>query len=62
MNREDIMEVFIELSKSQGLYSRLVNQLLDLRDNDPMAYNDYMTELESHNFKDVVDLILYIES
>lgn len=56
------MEVFIELSKSQGLYSRLVNQLLDLRDNDPMAYNDYMTELESHNFKDVVDLILYIES
>lgn len=62
MSREEIMETLIELSKSQGTYTRLVNQLLDLRDNDPIAYNDCMTELESHDFKDPIDLILYLES
>lgn len=56
------MEALLELSKSQGTYTRLVNQLLDLRETDPQAYDDYMSVLEKLNFKDVVDLILYLES
>lgn len=62
MNRVQIMEVILNLSHSQGLYSRIARHLINLRDNDPEAYDDAMRNLEAQNFKDSVDLILYLES
>ena len=58
MKREEIMETIKILASSQGLYSRLYRDLMAL---DEDKYNEVMTELESQNFKDRVDLIMYIE-
>ena len=58
MKREEIMETIKSLASSQGLYSRLYRDLMAL---DEEKYNEVMTELESQNFKDGVDLIMYIE-
>lgn len=58
MKREEIMETIKTLASSQGLYSRLYRDLMAL---DEDEYNEVMTELESQNFKDGVDLIMYIE-
>lgn len=58
MKREEIMETIKTLASSQGLYSRLYRDLMEL---DEDKYNEVMTELESQNFKDAVDLIMFIE-
>ena len=58
MKREEIMETIKILASSQGLYSRLYRDLMAL---DEEKYNEVMTELESQDFKDGVDLIMYIE-
>ena len=58
MNREEMRQVFEDLAMSQGLYGRL------LRDIDEMDEEDrekVWSDLESQNFKDAVDLIMYIE-
>lgn len=61
MTRNDILKVFRDLANSQGFYGRLLRALENAKKNDYEAYDAYMTELESKNFTDAVDLILYIE-
>ena len=58
MKREEIMETIKTLASSQGLYSRLYRDLMAL---DEDKYDEIMTELESQNFQNAVDLIMYIE-
>ena len=58
MKREEIMETIKTLASSQGFYGRLYRKLMEL---DEEKYDEVMTELESQNFKDGVDLIMYIE-
>lgn len=58
MKREEIMETIKSLASSQGFYGRLYRKLMEL---DEEKYNEVMTELESQNFKDGIDLIMYIE-
>lgn len=58
MKREEIMETIKSLASSQGLYSRLYRNLMEL---DEEKYNEVMTELESQNFQNAVDLVMYIE-
>ena len=53
MNREQILNNIRMLSNSQEFYDKLYN---DIKDNDEAL--DY---LEQQNFKDVVDLILFLE-
>lgn len=62
LKRNDILEIFKDFSKSQGFYGRLLNNLNDLKENDLSTYEKYMKNLEDHEFKDAVDLVLYIES
>ena len=53
MNKEEILKAVESLSHSQGFYCRLYNALQD---------NDEALEyLSNQNFKDVVDLILFLE-
>ena len=59
MKREEIMETIKSLASSQGLYGRLYGDLMELDDDE---YDEVMTELESQNFKDGVDLVMFIES
>ena len=58
MKREEIMETIKSLASSQGLYGRLYRDLMEL---DEDEYEQVMLELESQNFKDEVDLVMFIE-
>lgn len=61
MNREQILDAFRTLSRSQGCYGRILRSLNEVKENDPQAYENYMTVLESKNFKDTVDLVMFYE-
>lgn len=62
MNREQIMEAIRQLAHSQGSYSRFYRDLCEMRDNEPERFDKAMTMLEEKNFKDTVDLVMYLES
>lgn len=61
MTREDILDTIRELSKSQGLYSRLYESLTRLEVIDPEQYELIMEHLRQQHFKDPVDLVTYFE-
>ncbi len=56
MNKEQILNTIKKLGRSQGFYSRLYNALINGEG------DDFLNELEKQNFKDSVDLVLYLES
>lgn len=62
MNREQIMQVIRMLAKSQGFYSRLLENLMEMRDERPDELDNYLSLLESKNFQDELDIVLYFES
>ena len=58
MNRKEIMSNLNRLAKCQGYYTRLVNMINEMSEED---YNVFMEELESKNFDSPIDIILYFE-
>ena len=59
MNKEQIMNTLKSLAQSQGFYGRIVNELESLSE----ANRDmYLEGLEKQNFKDAVDLVIFMES
>ena len=58
MKRDEILETIRSLAQSQGSYGRL---LQDLENMSKELYNTVMADLEAQNFKDAVDLVMYIE-
>lgn len=54
MNKDQILEAIRTLSYSQGSYGRLYEYILE--------NNEILEELEKQNFKDVLDMVLYLES
>ena len=61
MKREQIINTIKNLSLSQGFYGRLYRAIEDAKENNPDAYESFMEELESQNFSDAVDLVIYLE-
>lgn len=61
MKRIDIINTIRQLARSQGYYCRLYDQLMYIAKNDPIAFNEYMAELEGKNFKGALDVVLYFE-
>ncbi len=53
MKKDDILKSIESLSNSQGFYCRVLNAVKE----NPLI----LDELEEQNFKDVVDLVLYLE-
>lgn len=53
MNKDEILKAINSLASSQGFYGRLYTHILD----NP----EYLNYLESMHFKDIVDLVLYLE-
>lgn len=58
MDRNQIMDTFRSLARSQGFYGRLVRQIESLSESDR---DTLMSSLEEKNFVDSVDLVMYIE-
>lgn len=61
MKIDEILDVIAGLAKSQGFYGRLLENLLKIRDNSPDDWESVVTDLESLNFKDPLDVVLYFE-
>lgn len=61
MNRNEILTAIAELAYSQGFYGRLLNNLLEMRENDPDTFDVTMTMLEEQNFGDRLDMVLFFE-
>ena len=58
MKREQILDTFRSLARSQGFYGRLLEAI------DRLTYEereDYLTALEEQNFSDALDLVLFVE-
>jgi hypothetical protein len=58
MKREEILNTFRQLAQGQGFYGRLLNSLEEANEE---SRESFLKELEGQNFKDPVDLVLYIE-
>ena len=58
MNREQILDAFRSLARSQGFYGRLLAKIDSV---DEETRDAFLTDLESRNFRDVVDLVMWIE-
>lgn len=54
MNKEQILDAIYSLAHSQGFYGRLYEAIQE--------DDSILEELESQNFSDVVDLVLYLET
>ena len=54
MTREEILENIKMLAKSQGFYGRVLRAIEE--------DDSIIDTLEEQNFKDVIDLVLYLES
>ena len=58
MKREQILKLFKSLAQSQGYYGRL---LAELNDADEEVRENFWQHMENQNFKDELDVILYLE-
>jgi hypothetical protein len=57
MTKEQILSLIRKLASSQGFYSRLYQFLSDKTEDS----EEYLNHLSEQNFKDDIDLILYLE-
>ena len=57
MNRQEILDAIKFLAPSQGSYKRLYDILSDKSSES----EEFLDKLESLNFKDTVDLVMYLE-
>ena len=61
-NIVQVIEVIKSLANSQGFYQRMLERILYIEANEPEQYESFKNEMESQNFKDAVDVVLYLES
>ena len=61
MSREQIIGAIKSLASSQGFYSRLYRDFMELFNNDADRYDEVMSYLEEQNFGDAVDMVMFFE-
>ena len=61
MKMKEIKETIKLLASSQGFYGRLLASMETMEEMFPQDYEKLAEELESQNFQNAVDLIMYIE-
>lgn len=61
MKMKEIKETIKSLASSQGSYGRLLASIETMEEMFPQDYEKLAEELESQNFQNAVDLIMYIE-
>ena len=62
MKMNEIINVIEMLSHSQGFYGRLLRSILELKQENEIEYNELKNYLESQNFSDTIDVVLFFES
>lgn len=61
MKRQEILEAIRLLARAQGFYGRLYERLLETQQEDYDTYDEFMQALERLDFKDSLDLVMYLE-
>lgn len=61
MKIKEIKETIKSLASSQGFYGRLLASMETMEEIFPQDYAELVEELESQNFQNAVDMILYFE-
>lgn len=61
MKMNEIISVIEMLSHSQGFYGRLLRSIYELKQENEKEYNELKNYLESQNFSDSLDVILFFE-
>ena len=61
MKMKEIKETMKSLASSQCFYGRLLASIETMEEMFPQDYKKLAEELESQNFQNAVDLIMYIE-
>ena len=61
MKIEEIKSTIKSLASSQGSYGRLLASMETMEKMFPKDYEEVVKELESQNFQNAVDLVMYFE-
>ena len=61
MKMNEIISVIEMLSHSQGFYGRILRSIYELKQENEKEYNELKNYLESQNFSDSLDVILFFE-
>lgn len=57
----DVINILIELSYSQGFYGRLLRDLSEIKECEPERFDLIVTEIESQEFTNALDVVMYFE-
>lgn len=62
MDIEQIMAAIRSLAESQGFYGRLYENMQSVQANDPEQWAEIKETLEAQNFKDSLDMVMFLET
>ena len=57
----DVIDVLVQLSYSQGFYGRLLRDIGELKKYEPEHFKMFVEEIESQNFRTALDVVMYFE-
>lgn len=57
----DVIDIINTLSHSQGFYGRLLRDIYELKRYEPEMFAMFVDEIESKNFTNVLDIVMYFE-
>lgn len=57
----DVIDIIDTLSHSQGFYGRLLRDIYELKKYEPEMFAMFVDEIESQNFTNVLDIVMYFE-
>ena len=57
----DVIDIIDTLSHSQGFYGRLLRDIYELKKYEPEMFAIFVNEIESQNFTNTLDIVMYFE-
>lgn len=58
---DDVIDIIDTLSHSQGFYGRLLRDIYELKKYEPEMFAMFVNEIESQNFTNTLDIVMYFE-
>ena len=58
---DDVIDIINTLSYSQGFYGRLLRDIYELKKYEPEMFAMFVNEIESQNFTNTLDIVMYFE-
>ena len=58
---DDVIDIIDTLSHFQGFYGRLLRDIYELKKYEPEMFAMFVNEIESQNFTNTLDVVMYFE-